>query len=66
MGNEHDTKMRIKRAARIWTRKKRSMKYKLSKKMLAKVVETCVGSTILFNSAVRLFQNQRRKEYKAG
>jgi len=42
------------------------MKCKLSKKTQAKVVETCVESTILFNFAVRPFQNRRQKEFKAG
>ena len=67
MGNEHDTIMRIKRAARTWMQiKKRFMKCKLSKKTQAKVIETCVESTILFNAAVRPFQNRRQKEFKVG
>ena len=67
MGNEHDTKMRIKREARTWMQiRKRCMKCKLSKKTQAKVVEAYVESTILFNSAVRPFHNRRQKEYKAG
>ena len=54
MGNEHDAKMRIKRAARAWMLiRKRFMKCKLSKKTQAKIIETCVESTILLNSAVR-------------
>ena len=45
--NEHDTKMQIKRAARTWMQiKKKFMTCKLSKKTQAKVVETCVESTI--------------------
>ena len=49
MGNEHDTIMRIKRAARTWMQiKKRFMKCKLNKKTQAKVVETCVESTTFF------------------
>ena len=45
MENEHDTNMRIKRAARIWMqKKKRFLKCKLGKKTQAKVVETCVES----------------------
>ena len=65
MGNKHDTKMRIKRAARAWMQiMKRFMKCKLSKKMQAKVIETCVESTILFNAAVRLCQNLRQEEVK--
>ena len=65
MGNEHDTKMRIKRAARIWTQKKRFMKYKLSKKMQAKVIETCVESAVLFNSAVRPFSKSETKRIQS-
>ena len=54
MGNGHDIKMRIKRAARTWMQiRKRFIKCKLSKKTQVKVVETCIESTILFNSAVR-------------
>ena len=56
MGNQHDTKMRIKRAARTLMQiKKRCMKCNLRKKTQAKVVETCMESTNLFNSAVRPF-----------
>ena len=67
MGNEHDTKMRIKRTARTWMQiRKRFMKCELSKKTQVKVVETCVVSTILFNSAVRPFHNRRKREYKSG
>ena len=56
IGNEHDTKIQIKRAARTWMQvRKRFMNCKLRKKTQAKVVETCMESTILFNSAVRPF-----------
>ena len=66
MGNEHDTNMRIKRAARIWMQiKKRFLKCKLSKKTQAKVVETCVESTILFNSAVRPFSPSETKRIQS-
>ena len=66
MGNEHDTNMRIKRAARTWMQiKKRFMKCKLSKKTQAKVVETCVESTILFNSAVRPFSKSETKRIQS-
>ena len=66
MGNEHDTNMRIKRAARTWMQiKKRFLKCKLSKKTQAKVVETCVESTILFNSAVRPFSQSEIKRIQS-
>ena len=66
MGNEHDTNMRIKRAARTWMQiKKRFMKCKLSKKTHAKVVETCVESTILLNSAVRPFSKSEAKRIQS-
>ena len=66
MENEHDTKMRIKRAARTWMQiKKRFMKCKLSKKTQAKVVETCVESTILFNAAVRPFSKSETKRIQS-
>ena len=56
MENEHDSKMRIKRAVRTWMQiRKRFMKCKLSKKTQDKIVETCVESIILYNSAVRPF-----------
>ena len=66
MGNEHDTKMRIKRAARTWMQiKKRFMKCKLSKKTQTIVVETCVESTILFNAAVRSFSKSETKRIQS-
>ena len=66
MGNEHDTKMRKKRAARTWMQiRKRFMKCTLSKKTQAKVVETCVESTILFNSAVRPFSQSETKRIQS-
>ena len=66
MRNEHDTKMRIKRAARTWMQiKKRFMKRKLSKKTQAKVVETCVESTILFNAAVTTFSKSETKRIQS-
>ena len=66
MGNEHDTKMRIKRAARMWMQiKKRFMKCKLSRKTQDKVVETCVESTILFNAAVRPFSKSETKRIQS-
>ena len=58
MGNEQDTEMQIKRAARTRMQiKERFRKCKLSRKTQAKVAETCVESTILFNSVVRPFFN---------
>ena len=64
MGNEHDAKMRIKRAARTWMQiKKRFMKCKLSKKTKATVVETCVES--LFNSAVKPFAKSETKRIQS-
>ena len=66
MGNKHETKMRLKRAARTWMQiKKRFMKCKLSKKMQAEVVETCVESTILFNAAVRAFSKSETKRIQS-
>ena len=41
------------------------MKYELSKKMQAKVVETCVESTILFNAAVRPFSKSEKKRIQS-
>ena len=41
------------------------MKCKLSKKTQAKVVETCVESTILFNSAVRPFSQSETKRIQS-
>ena len=62
MGNEHDTKMRIKRAARTWMQiNNRFMTRKISKRTQAKVIETCVESSILLNSAVRPFSQSETK-----
>ena len=66
IGNEHHTNMQIKRAARKWMQiKKRILKCKLSKKTQAKVVETCVESTMLFNSAVRPFSQSEIKRIQS-
>ena len=66
VGNEHDTKMGIKRAARTWMQiNKRCMTCKLSKRTQAKVVETCVESGILLNSAVRPFSQSKTKRIQS-
>ena len=57
IGNNEDIKQRVKRANTSWTKIKRRLKNsKLSKKMQARIVESCVESTLLFDCQVRAWQ----------
>ena len=57
LGEEEDIKQRLKRAGGAWVKVKNQLKgSKLSKKMQAKIVESCVESTLLFDCAVRTWR----------
>ena len=54
MGEEEDTRQRIKRAGATWFKVKNRLKgSKMSKTMQARVIEACVESTLLFDCQAR-------------
>ena len=57
LGEEEDIKQRLKRAGAAWIKVKNQLKgSKLSKRMQAKIVESCVESTLLFDCSVRTWR----------
>ena len=63
LGEEEDVKQRLKRAGHSWMKIKNQLKgSRLSKKMQAKIVESCVESTLLFDCSVRTWQKREIKK----
>jgi hypothetical protein len=66
LGPAEDVKQRLKRGGAAWVKVKGRLKgSRLSKKVQARVVEACVGSTMLFDSQARTWQVRETKKVQS-
>jgi hypothetical protein len=66
MGPAQDVKNRIKRAGGLWFKVKRQLKKsKLSKKVQARVFETCIESALLFDCNTRTWYKRDMKRFQS-
>ena len=66
LGPAEDIKQRLKRGGAAWVKVKGRLKgSRMSKKVQARVVEACVGSTMLFDSQARTWQVRETKKLQS-